>query len=174
MPRSKKNKKALLSDAAPCRQGCPLFGRINSTIPFMPFNELEQAVATYKFMRQFRNDKSSLVNVELNKMFNHFDDGEISSRLASEYYHLETGARSVERTVECKIIWAPGDCFRAGDEEITDEMNERPLERYEVRLSTENEMQPETRAGVASIQRRGEEVAESRQYISVVGFWAFW
>lgn len=43
--------------------GPPLIGRVSCKVPFFPFNVLEQAVTTYKFMREFRNELRQPVNV---------------------------------------------------------------------------------------------------------------
>ncbi|MDI1486034.1 MAG: hypothetical protein OHK93_004223 [Ramalina farinacea] len=151
--------------------GHPLYGRISATVPFVPFNELEQAVATYEFMREFRNQKRRPIEVDFNRLLNHcwidyMDDGQLCSHLASEHYRPEIGARSLEHAVEDNIIGPTGDCFLSGDGEVTDQMNEGPLERYEVRLVTEAGLQPEikvTRAGVAQFQRSEEQRAARQQ-----------
>ena len=151
--------------------GYPLFGRISATIPFVPFNELEQAVATYKFMREFRNQKRRPIDLDSNRLFNHcwidyMDDGQLCSHLAREHYRPELGARSLEHAVEERIIGPTGGCFRSEGGEVSDQMNEGPLERYEIRLVTELELQPEikvTRAGVAGLQRSKEHMAADEQ-----------
>lgn len=150
--------------------GHPLFGRISATIPFLPFDGVEQAVAAFKFMRQYRIDKRGPIDVKGKNFFNHccidyVDDGQLCSHLASEYYQSETGARSLEHAVEDRIMVPAGACFRSGDGLITDQMNEGPLERYEVRLITEGELQPDIRvirAGDVSIQRGEEEMASKQ------------
>ena len=150
--------------------GHPLFGRISATIPFLPFDEVEQAVATFEFMRQFRTDKRGPIDVKCKKFFNHccidyVDDGRLCSHLASEYYQPETGARSLEHAVEDRIMIPTAACFLSEDGQITDQMNEGPMERYEIRLITEGELQPDirvVRAGNVSIQR-GEEEIVSKQ-----------
>lgn len=145
--------------------GHPLFGRISSIIPFLPFDEVEQAVAAFKFMRQYRIDKRGPIEVKRKKFFNHccidyMDDGQLCSHLANAYYLRELGARSLEHAVEDRIIVPSGACFRSEDGYITDEMNDGPLERYEVRLITEADQQPDIqviRAGNVSVQRGEEE-----------------
>ncbi len=63
--------------------GAPLTGRFSCIIPFFPFSDLEKPVATFKFMREFRNDVRNPVDID-NKLFQrhtnleYHDDGQLA------------------------------------------------------------------------------------------------
>ena len=139
-----------------------LCGRISATIPYVPFSEVEQAVMAYKFMREHRTQTRKLVDVKSNQFHRHcaikyIDDGQIASYVAREYYDPQMGARSLSNAVEKDIAFKLLDSFNAKGKEIEDEMNEGPLEQYEVRIIDENDGDKEVRVdktGLRDIQCR--------------------
>ena len=125
----------------------PFVGRIHAIVPFMPFNDGERAVAGYKFMRNLHNTVREPVDTNRKFFPGHIfvdyrDDGSIASHIANESYSTETGARPLERAVNNQIRGRLSRAFLGGEEMVTDEANEQPLENYEVRLvSTEGDME---------------------------------
>ena len=84
--------------------GAPLTGRLSYTVPFLPINGLEQAVTTYKFTREFKNEIRKPVDVGA-KLFprrlilDYMEDGQLAQHLAQRGYVHELGARSLQKAV---------------------------------------------------------------------------
>lgn len=119
--------------------GAPLTGRLSAIIPFMPFSVEERAVTTYKFMRKLFNDSRKSINVQEKQLARHIflnfvDDGELASHIAQKYYFAELGARSLLKGVNMQILHKLTSTFLDNGGEITDEMNDKPLECYDVRV----------------------------------------
>ena len=137
-------------------------GRISLTIPFVPFNELEQAVAAFKFMRKQRNHARQPIDVKAKHFFRHCnisysDDGGIASFVAQQSYVRELGARSLENGVTYSIMWKVPDAFGEGEAEISDVMNDGPLKEYHVGLVTTDDGSTSInvgKVGVPPVQRR--------------------
>ena len=124
--------------------GAPLTGRITSVVPFLPFTEAEAAVVAYKFMREIgqkvRNPISTRSGDLKRHVFLHFvDDGKLASYLAKKEYEVDLGARSLATAVAQDVRRVFRQTFDEHDSEVTDEMNEGPLENYNVRLANELE-----------------------------------
>lgn len=121
--------------------GAPVTGRISDIIPFVPFNEDEQAVTTYKFMRQIWNKVRAPINTD-QKWFpghlylNYVDDGRIPTALAKDGYIPELGARSLQNAVVRGIQRQVADTFFGQTEEVHDKMNNGALPNYDVRMVT--------------------------------------
>lgn len=121
--------------------GAPLTGRLSSIIPFMPFNPGEQAVATYKFMRDLWHLVRKPIDMAAKFFPGHLfisfiDDGSIAAHLARKNYCTETGARTLQRAVYREIRGPVAQKFRAVEELVTEASNEGPLPNYDVRLIT--------------------------------------
>lgn len=121
--------------------GAPLVGRLTMIVPFLPFDEGEQAVAAYKFMRRMWNERKKPINIERNELVQHIhvnyiDDGQIATYLAKKGYSIETGARPLANTVNWEIGLRLTDQFSREDGEVVDEMNKNPLSNYDVRVVT--------------------------------------
>lgn len=135
--------------------GAPLTGRLSYTVPFLPFDDLEQAVTTYKFMREFKNEIRKPVNVEA-KLFprrlilNYKDDGQLAQHLASNYYSHELGARSLQKAVHRHVKQKLAHAFLDEPTIVYDELNEEPMATYEATLNGK-EVSLERR-GVSDIQ----------------------
>lgn len=119
--------------------GAPLTGRVSAIIPFLPFSKEERAVTTYKFMRKLFNETRKPVSVEVNHLARHLflnfvEDGRLASFIAEKYYSPELGARSLLKAVNTQICHKLTNAFLAQGEEITNEMNEKPWDNYDVRL----------------------------------------
>lgn len=124
--------------------GAPFTGRLTSIIPFMPFSLEEQAVATYKFMRNLWTEVRKPIDVASKRFPRHLfvnynDDGAIAAHIAKGNYSTETGARSLERAVNREIRGRLSRVFLSGNEMVKDEMNNGPLQNYEVRLVSSEE-----------------------------------
>lgn len=145
----------LLENVAIRTFGAPLTGRLSYTIPFLPFNDLEQAVTTYKFMREFKNEIRKPVNVEA-KLFprrlilNYKDDGQLAQHLASNYYSHELGARSLQKAVHRHVKQKLAHAFLNEQTIVYDKLNEEPMATYEATLNG-HEVSLERR-GVSDIQ----------------------
>lgn len=119
--------------------GAPLTGRLSAIIPFMPFTTEERAVTTYKFMRKVFNESRKPINVQGKHLAQHLflnfiDDGQLASHIAQKYYFAELGARSLLKGVNTQILHKLTSALLENGDEITDEMNSRPLECYDVRV----------------------------------------
>ena len=140
--------------------GAPLAGRLSAFIPYLPFNALEQAVATYKFMRELRNKVRKPINVEAKNFGRHMvldfiDDSQIALQLAKTGYIPELGARSLKNAVDREIGQKLARTFLGNGGKLSDEMNDGPLERYEVRVVAGDSATVEVRrAGTKEIQLR--------------------
>jgi len=125
--------------------GAPLTGRVTRIISFFPFTPGEQAVVTYKFMRDLRNNVRKPINVEAKDFAGHLhlnfvDDGKIALCLAKDFYMPELGARSLETAVDCHVEQKLVEEFMNQPELIVNDMNSRPLVKYDVRVSTTSHM----------------------------------
>jgi len=146
----------LLENVAIRTFGAPLTGRLSYTIPFVPFNDLEQAVTTYKFMREFKNEIRKPVNVEA-KLFprrlilNYKDDGQLAQHLASNYYSHELGARSLQKAVHRHVKQKLAHTFLNEQTIVYDMLNEEPMATYEATLNG-HEVSLERR-GVSNVKR---------------------
>lgn len=119
--------------------GAPLTGRLTAIIPFMPFSIEERAVTTYKFMRKVFNESRKDINVQDKQLARHLylnfvDDGQLASHISEKYYFPELGARSLQKGVNTQILHRLTSAFLENGDEITDEMNSKPLECYDVRV----------------------------------------
>ena len=149
--------------------GAPLTGRLSYTIPFLPFTDLERAVATYKFMREFKNEIRKPVNVEA-KLFprrlilNYTNDGQLAQHLAKQYYSHELGARSLQKAVHRHIKQKLAHAFLNETTEIYDKLNEEPMATYEAKLTSQtlgvNEVTVDRR-GNSNTQQRNRPEPES-------------
>ena len=153
----------LLESVAIQKFGAPLTGRLSYTIPFLPFSDLEQAVATYKFMREFKNEIRKPVNVQA-KLFprrlvlNYTNDGQLAQHLAKQYYNHELGARSLQKAVHRHIKQKLAHAFLSENSIIYDSLNEQPMATYEATLNA-SEVTVERR-GVSDTQRRKAQQAQ--------------
>lgn len=121
--------------------GAPLVGRLSTIVPFLPFDKGEQAVATYKFMREMWNERRKPINTERNELIQHIhlsyvNDGQIATHLAKKGYNVKTGARPLRNTVNWEIGLKLTDQFSREEGEVVDKMNEDPLPNFEVRVVT--------------------------------------
>lgn len=130
-----------LRQLAVSRLGAPITSRLSSIVPFMPFNAGEQAVATYKFMRQLWNQARKPIDRSA-KYFpghiyiNYIDDGSIATYIARENYSREEGARPLQRAVKREVRGRLLRRFTAVEEKVTDDMNDGPLSNYDIRMVT--------------------------------------
>ncbi|KAL8817298.1 MAG: hypothetical protein Q9191_008173 [Dirinaria sp. TL-2023a] len=137
--------------------GAPLTGRLSYIIPFLPFSALEQAVATYKFMRDFKNEVRKPVNVQANLfprrlVLNYTNDGQLAQHLAKQYYSHELGARSLQKAVHRHIKQKLAHAFLNEKSLIYDQLNEEPMATYEATLNAAEVVLE--RRGVSDIQQR--------------------
>ncbi len=119
----------------------PLVGRLSIIVPFLPFDKGEQAVATYKFMREMWNERRKPINTSTNELIQHIhlnyvNEGQIATHLAKKGYSVLTGARPLRNTVNREIGLRLTDQFSREDGEVVEEMNEDPLPNYDVRVVT--------------------------------------
>ena len=116
-------------------------GRISAIIPFFPFEEGEQAVTTYKFMRELWHMVRSPIDVEAKKFARHsylnfVNDSAIALHLAKKHYSPQLGARSLEKAVNHDIRQQLAYRQMEDLEEFKDEMNERALPVFDVKMLT--------------------------------------
>lgn len=142
--------------------GAPVTGRISEIVPFFPFNEDEQAVTAYKFMRQLWNSVRGPIDTGLkwfpgHSFVNYIDDGRVATCLAKEGYNLDLGARSLQCAVVRHVQRGLAAAFFGEAGEISNAMNVGPLTNYDVRVvsigSDFDEVQVKCN-GTRSIQER--------------------
>ena len=114
-------------------------GRLSAIILFVPFEDGEQAVTTYKFMRELWRLVREPINVEAKKFARYIylkfvDYGALTSHLARKHYSPELGARSLEKAVQREVRAKLAYKQMEGTEAFTDRMNKIPLTYFEVRL----------------------------------------
>ncbi|KAL8734004.1 MAG: hypothetical protein Q9166_001765 [cf. Caloplaca sp. 2 TL-2023] len=119
--------------------GAPLTGRLSAIIPFLPFSNEERAVTTYKFMRKLFNKTRKPISVEAKQLARHLylnfiDDGQLASFIAEKYYSPELGARSLQKAVNTQICHKLTNAFLGKDGEISNVLNARAWECYDVRV----------------------------------------
>ncbi|KAL8887657.1 MAG: hypothetical protein Q9192_006291 [Flavoplaca navasiana] len=119
--------------------GAPLTGRLSAIIPFLPFSKEERAVTTYKFMRKLFNETRKPISVEAKHLARHLylnfvDDGPLASFIAEKYYSPELSARSLLKAVNTQICHKLTNAFLAQKEEMSDFMNWRAWDCYDVRV----------------------------------------
>lgn len=142
--------------------GAPLAGRLSAIIPYLPFNALEQAVATYKFMRELRNKVVKPINIAAKNFGRHMvldfiDDAQIALHLAKTGYIPELGARSLKNAVDREIGQKLARVFLGDGGRLSDELNQGPWEKYEVRVLEGNTASVDVRrAGTKDVQLRAE------------------
>lgn len=124
-------------------------------MPFLPFNEGEQAVAAYKFMRILWQEVRKPINVESKDLIRHVylnfvDDGQIAKYIAAEYYDPQAGASSLLRAVTKEIQAKLATAWYREGEIIVDEMMKRPLANYDVTMVATSEDNSEV-----AVRRRG-------------------
>ena len=146
--------------------GSPLARRLTSIVPFLPFNNGEQAVAAYKFMRRRWQEVRKPINLESehflgNAFLNFVDDGQIAKHLAAEYYDPQAGASSLDRAEKKEIGDRLASAWRREEEIVADEMNERPLPKYDVTVATTPEDDSEI-----TVKRRGTRELQLRPKLS--------
>ena len=120
--------------------GAPLTGRLREVVPYLPFDELERAVATYKFMREIRRKVRVDINVDTKDFAGHnhlnfIEDGQLAMHIAKEGYIPELGARSLEDAVDREITDKLGDVFLRQEPRIVDSSNAGPLGQYDVKVA---------------------------------------
>ncbi|KAL8648539.1 MAG: hypothetical protein Q9210_004934, partial [Variospora velana] len=105
----------------------------------MPFSREERAVTTFKFMRKIFNESRKPLNTQEKQLarhifLNYVNDGQLAVHIAETYYSSELGARSLLKGVSTLILHRLTSAFLETEKEITDEMNDKPLECYDVRV----------------------------------------
>ena len=118
--------------------GAPLTGRLSAIVPFFPFDAGEQAITSYKFMRELWHDVRKPISTEEKRfagsLFVDFvNDGQIARHVAGRYAE-ETGARSLALAVEEKIADCLAKEFLGEEGVVRDGMNGDSLVVYEVRV----------------------------------------
>ena len=138
--------------------GAWISGRIHAIVPYVPFDEVEQAVATFKFMRGIQLEARKPIDMQSDSLMRHLsikyvDDGQIAQHLAKDNYERDLGARSLDTAVTRGIAWKIGNEWGAmGKTKVSDEMNQRPLEKYDVRVAIDEDGQSEVEVEEAGVQ----------------------
>ena len=103
--------------------GCPLVGRVDAIIPFVPFSTDEQAVITHSFLlkgiRKARQPVDPVEGPLFGDIHLHIeDDGALCQALASRDFDSELGARSLERSITRNVLSPLVNLYLEGDEAI--------------------------------------------------------
>ena len=133
-----------LNQTVKTKFGPPLARRLTCIVPFLPFNEGEQAVAAYKFMRSLWQEVRKPINVESkdfirNVYLDFVDDGQIAKYLAAEYYDPQKGASDLLRAVGKEIREKLATVWYREEHLVVNEMNERPLANFDVTVANTSE-----------------------------------
>ena len=142
--------------------GAPLTGRLREVVPYLPFDEMEQAVATYKFMREIRTKVRVDINTETKDFAGHnhinfVDDGQLALHIAKEGYIPELGARSLEDAVDREVTDKVGDIFLRQDSKIVNSANEGALSQFDVKIARASDGTEEVTVqlhGVRAVKKR--------------------
>lgn len=153
--------------------GAPLTGRLSAIIPFVPFEDGEQAVTTYKFLRELWQLAREPIDVGARKFARHtylrfVDDGALAAHLARKHYSPELGARSLEKAVQREVRAKLAYKQMEGTEAFTDRMNALPLTCFEVRLVKSSAGPDQTGENIVEIVEKGSRKAIIQQQRSLV------
>ncbi|KAL8868822.1 MAG: hypothetical protein Q9174_004731 [Haloplaca sp. 1 TL-2023] len=90
-------------------------------------------------MRKLFNETGKPICIKQNHLARHIylnflNDGQIATYIADKYFFPELGARSLAKAVNTQICHKLTAAFLEQRDEITDEMNDKPFDRYDVRL----------------------------------------
>ena len=137
--------------------GAPLTGRLREVVPYLPFDELEQAVAAYKFMREIRRKVRADIDTDAKDFAGHsyinfIDDGQLALHIAKEGYIPELGARSLDDAVDREVTDKLGDIFLRQPLKISNDANTRGLDRYDVRIARASDGTEEVTVTLAGLQ----------------------
>lgn len=137
--------------------GAPLTGRLREVVPYLPFDELEQAVAAYKFMREIRRKVRKDIDTGAKDFAGHsyinfIDDGQLALHIAKEGYIPELGARSLDDAVDREVTDKLGDIFLRQPLKISNVANTRALDRYDVRIARASDGTEEVTVTLAGLQ----------------------
>ena len=137
--------------------GAPLTGRLREIVPYLPFDELEQAVAAYKFMREIRRKVRADIDTDAKDFAGHsyinfIDDGQLALHIAKEGYIPELGARSLDDAVDREVTDKLGDIFLRQPLKISNDANARGLDRYDVKIARASDGTEEVTVTLAGLQ----------------------
>lgn len=110
-------------------------GRISLVLPFFPFSPTEQAVLAHKYILALKRVLAADIDVASAAFMGHIKldvEGEaaVCRLLARSGYTVEYGARAIEREVEAMVRDAVTDAWMRCPEDVTDQSNGGPFERY--------------------------------------------
>ncbi|KAF2874883.1 P-loop containing nucleoside triphosphate hydrolase protein [Massariosphaeria phaeospora] len=118
----------------------PLVSRIDDIIPFFPFSLGEQAVVAHKFLLKFSDKicKNIDLRPEVKRHMGHCvlsvqDDGKLCKFMAESGYDRTSGARGLKREA-VKIQGLTRTSYNAVEGEVTEELNNGPLQKFEAKL----------------------------------------
>lgn len=137
-------------------------------MPFLPFNNGEQAVIAYNFMlelwKKFRKPIDTKAKDFPGHLFLDFvDDGQIAQQLAAKGYVRELGASWLKSIVDREIRGKLMKVFKQGKELVKDELNDEPLPKFDVRMtrvSSDISDNVVKRVGVKAVQYRPKAAAQ--------------
>ena len=146
----------------------PLTHRLTEIVPFLPFNNGEQAVIAYNIMlelwKKFRKPIDTKAKDFPGHLFLDFvDDGQIAQQLAAKGYVRELGASSLKGIVDREIRGKLMKVFKQGKELVKDELNDEPLPKFDVRVtrvSSDISDNVVKRVGVKAVQYRPKAAAQ--------------
>ena len=134
-------------------------------VPFFPFQAVEQAVIVHKFLLDFADHIRKPIDLSAKNLIGHIHcdlqrDGEICKHIAEIGYERTFGARSLKRVVdEASVEVQLVENYLRADDEITEAINQGPLQKYTVRLDKSSMSGKSCRIGVA---RNGETALKTR------------
>ncbi|KAF2106703.1 P-loop containing nucleoside triphosphate hydrolase protein [Lophiotrema nucula] len=122
------------------RFGAPLTGRVNNIVPFLPFTSSECAVIIHKFILNFGSEIRQPIDLQSKppKHVGHcalhiVDDGKVCAAMTEQFYHKDLGGRSLSdaaKDIKQKVY----DEYVAEEDEVTEDTNSGPLQRFSIRL----------------------------------------
>lgn len=110
-------------------------GRISVVLPFIPFSPLEQAVIAHKYILEIKRTLAADIDVEKDAFMGHIkleveDEPAVCRLLADNGYDIEYGARSIKREMQKAVHDAITQEWLESSDEITNQRNSGPYERY--------------------------------------------
>jgi ATP-dependent Clp protease ATP-binding subunit ClpB len=125
-------------------------------VPFLPFSKPERAVVLHKFVLKLATRVREPIDLRpgIQNLIGHcrltlVDDGQVCTTLSEQYYNKDLGARSLENAVANLKQEFTAE-YSMMDGEITEDLNDGPLQEFLVRRIPVGDDEYEVRVYAAS------------------------
>lgn len=136
-------------------------------LPFFPFSPSEQAVVAHKYILNLKHILAADIDVDAATLMGHIKldiEGEtaVCRLLARTGYAVEHGARSIEREVEKSVRDAVTEEWMRCPEDVADQNNKGPYERYCLAVHVSGEYVQVSRAVGRGVKGKGRREVKGR------------